>query len=455
MELAAVVVIPSSEDLTSIGEAQPHTPAASEESQALYSSRKPILGNDVLRSWMEPVRKLGLRTLWLASRPLLGENLAHELGRFTRQGVERLLMIKLKSYAEIDLTDLLRFHCERRNSVTEAKDTHGQLGVSLIDHPSLRSATHVNEFNGHAPYRFRGYAKRILSAKERQELVGDALIGACAMKPSGTQIREQVWIGEGVKLEESVRVIGPTYIGTRTLVRAGVTIGPFASLERDCVVDCGTAVEQSTVLPHTYLAPGLLIRRALVDGERLEDLRSGVVADLQPARLGSRLHRRSTFGEPLADLFSRQGSTSPWGFATELERAAAVAPGAVVKSDTATILAFAGGSSSAGRRAQRKDLLRALRFSGAPVIIDLSACVTLNHEDIGLLLECLAHVAGRDTKIFLAAASPVNRVLLEATRISLVVPVLSSVEEALAHPTLFAENGPEDSLAARSQTRSA
>ncbi len=43
------------------------------------------------------------------------------LAEFARQGVERLLMIKLKSYAEMDLADLLRFHCESRNPVTEAQ----------------------------------------------------------------------------------------------------------------------------------------------------------------------------------------------------------------------------------------------------------------------------------------------------------------------------------------------
>jgi carbonic anhydrase/acetyltransferase-like protein (isoleucine patch superfamily) len=77
------------------------------------------------------------------------------------------------------------------------------------------------------------------------------------MRPLGTEIREQVWVGEGANLADSVRVIGPTYIGARTIVQAGATIGPFASVEHDCVVGCGTTVERSTVLPYTYLAPGL------------------------------------------------------------------------------------------------------------------------------------------------------------------------------------------------------
>jgi carbonic anhydrase/acetyltransferase-like protein (isoleucine patch superfamily) len=197
----------------------------------------------------------------------------------------------------------------------ETEDARGQLGVCVLDHLALHATGEKYAFScaptesGHTPYQFRGYAKRILSARERQELVGDALTGACAMRPLGTQIREQVWVGEGVNLAGSVRVIGPTYIGSHTIIRAGATIGPFASVEHDCVVDCGTTVERSTVLPYTYLAPGLLIRHELVDGGYLEDLSWGTVADLQPTRLGSRIQRRESRRQGFGGMaaFSRAG----------------------------------------------------------------------------------------------------------------------------------------------------
>ena len=325
MELGAVVVVPAWEDLTTaIREAEPHALTLSKHPRPLYSSRMPILGNDVLRSWMERVRKVGVQSLWLTSSPR-DENVSWSaLAEFARQGIERLLVIKLKSYAEMDLADLLRFHCESRNPVTEAQDARGQLGVCLLDHLALRATGEKYEFScaptgsGRTPYQFHGYAKRILSARERQELVGDGLTGACAMRPLGAQVREQVWIGEDVTLASSARVIGPAYIGARTVVRAGATIGPFASVERDCVVDCGTTVERSTVLPHTYLAPGILIRHGLVDGGNLEDLDWGVVADLQPAGLGSRILQRESRGQASSqtatDIHLSAGSLSTWDF---------------------------------------------------------------------------------------------------------------------------------------------
>ncbi len=330
MELGSVVVVPAREDFMGIHEAQPYAAAAFANPQSFYSAystRIPVLGNDILQSWIQRVRELGVQSLWITSDARSGSVAGSALGELARQGVERLLVIKLKSYAEMDLTDLLRFHCERRNPVTEAQDSRGQLGVCLLDNRALRPTAANDESSsadcGRIPYRFRGYSKRILSVRERQELVGDALTGACAMRPAGTKIRDQVWVGEGVTLADSVRLVGPTYIGARTVIHAGATIGPFASVESDCVVDCGTTVERSTVLPHTYLAPGLLIRHGLVDGGHLENLTWGTVADLRPAGLGSRIQRREshtaprkpTFRETAPDTFSGADGSVVWDFA--------------------------------------------------------------------------------------------------------------------------------------------
>jgi carbonic anhydrase/acetyltransferase-like protein (isoleucine patch superfamily) len=316
VELAAVVVVPGQIDFA-FREPQPLS-FSSGVSPAIHSSLLPVLGNDVLRTWTERIHKLGVPRFWLTPTADDDCEISSGLGKLARQGIERLLMIKLKSYAEMDLSDLLHFHCQKQNSVTEAHDSRGHLGVCVFDHAALAGLGKTNDsaipVDGKRNlYPFRGYAKRILSATERQELVGDALTGACAMRPLGKEIREQVWVGEGVDLAESVRVIGPTYIGDRTIVRAGAVIGPFASVERDCLVDCGTTVERSTVLPGTYLASGILIRHALVDGGYLEDLRCGAVADLLPSGMAGKVHchAQRSMSEPAADIFSRAGNVMP------------------------------------------------------------------------------------------------------------------------------------------------
>jgi len=75
-------------------------------------------------------------------------------------------------------------------------------------------------------------------------------------------------------------------------------------------------VERSTVLPYSYLAPGLLIRHQLVDGGYLEDLSWGTIADLQPAGLGSRIQRRESRRQAVREtgVVSRAGGASTRDF---------------------------------------------------------------------------------------------------------------------------------------------
>lgn len=122
-----------------------------------------------------------------------------------------------------------------------------------------------------------------------------------------------------------------------------------------------------------------------------------------------------------------------------------------MKASAGTVLPFPCASRSAGRRALRKELLRALRASGSPVIVDFSDCGTLNHEDIDLMLKCAAQVAGRDTQLLFVSGSRATRVLLDVTRVSSLVPVFNSVTEALAYPQTGAASDAEDFLASQGQ----
>lgn len=308
MELAAVVMVPDQKDFVSVNQPGLHVLPL----RPLTSPLLPIVGNDVLHTWTDRIRKLGVSKLWLTS--LRERDVCSDLGKLFQQGVERFLMVKLKSYAEMDLADVVRFHCEGQNSVTDVEDSKGQLGVSILDGAASPAMAREPEFSNvlacaePAKYAFRGYAKRILSSKERQALIGDALTGACAMRPLGREVRDQVWIGKGASLADSAKILGPTYIGDRTVVRAGAVIGPFASIEHDCTVDCGTTVEESTVLPCTYIAPGLLIRHALVDGGHLEDLHRGLIADIEAAGLSRRTQTRNDNATSLDALAASQ----PW-----------------------------------------------------------------------------------------------------------------------------------------------
>jgi STAS domain len=116
---------------------------------------------------------------------------------------------------------------------------------------------------------------------------------------------------------------------------------------------------------------------------------------------------------------------------------------------TRTVLSFPHASSSAAQRKLRKDLRNALLGCESPVIVDLTGQLTLNQKDIDLLLDCIAQVVGRDTQLFLVAGSRVIRVLLEVTRISSIVPVFDSLQEALAYRRVSAQKTIEEIPAAQ------
>lgn len=113
-----------------------------------------------------------------------------------------------------------------------------------------------------------------------------------------------------------------------------------------------------------------------------------------------------------------------------------------MKNVTWTVVQFPSDLGFKSRRTLRKDLLTALRVSGAAVIVDLSGRQSLDHDDIDLLLECVANVAGRDAKLVIVAGSRVLRALLEVSRISSIVPICASAEEAFAYPQVAPETIP-------------
>ena len=149
MELSAIVVVPGIEEAAAVCGFVPKVLEALEILWPLCSSRmadtwqrcpafvdgsRPQARSAKLVAYFRcPRRKHGLVLSW-PSWPGRGSN--------------GFCVIKLKSYAEMDLADLLRFHCEKRNPVTEAHDSRGQLGVCLLDRRALRS---TGEKHDHVP----------------------------------------------------------------------------------------------------------------------------------------------------------------------------------------------------------------------------------------------------------------------------------------------------------------
>ena len=121
-----------------------------------------------------------------------------------------------------------------------------------------------------------------------------------------------------------------------------------------------------------------------------------------------------------------------------------------------TIMPFPAASNTAARRALPKRLVSALRASESRVFLDLTGRNRLDRDDIDILLSCVGQAAGRDTELVLVAGSRVIRLLLDVTRISSLVTVLDSIEDAFASMPIPVAGVTQDIRAVQfSQPRSA
>lgn len=230
---------------------------------------------------------------------------------YARSGVERILLVSLGAYNEVDFNDLLRFHLDNRTLVTNVSDDQGPLGISMIESKAVDSEALVrNRLSALAScsssYEFSGYCNRLDTAADYRRLALHGLTALCQLKPVGREIAPGIWMGDGARINKSARVLGPAYIAAGSRLRPGVLVAGGSSIERNCDVDCGTVIENSSILPRTYLGPGLHVNQSLVNGSRLTHLGRNLEVELAETNLlgwsGNRASRRLL--ETLESLFT-------------------------------------------------------------------------------------------------------------------------------------------------------
>jgi hypothetical protein len=214
-----------------------------------------------------------------------------KLVELSAQGTGSVLIVRLGSYAEVDYSDLLRFHEQGGEAVTCVHDAQGPLQVCVFtlssrpDWLNMRRDLFRSFRQASSRYEFRGYVNRLESAHDLRRLTSDALSRRCQLEPIGTQLRPNIWMGEGARVDRGARVVAPAYVGAGSRIRAGALITKCSSIERNCEIDSGTIVEDSNVLPLSYVGPGLEVSHSVIDGSRLLHLRRNLELDLQDRRL--------------------------------------------------------------------------------------------------------------------------------------------------------------------------
>jgi NDP-sugar pyrophosphorylase family protein len=158
-----------------------------------------------------------------------------------------------------------------------------------------------------------GYMNPLADARDLRQLCVDILTLETETRPSGSEVRPGVWIGPGVGIDPSARVIAPAFIGNSARVGAGAVVTRCTAIENGARVDCGTVVENSTVLASSYVGAGLDLAHSVVGMGRIANLRRNTTVEVAdrnliahaPARGARKLLRLTT--EFLSALTAKLG----------------------------------------------------------------------------------------------------------------------------------------------------
>ena len=231
------------------------------------------------------------RTRWDNVQTLIVQDvgcaISQILADYSQNGIAYTFVTWADTYLETDLLDLFYFHRESRQTVTRAFDGDAPLALWTVDCAKAQSLPIEQLLHGHTapPYFVRGYMQRLSAPGVLRQFAEDALRGRCEARPCGKEIRPGIWVDDGGEIQRGARIVAPAYIGGRSKILSDVLITRFSSIERDCFVDCGTVIENSSILAGTHIGIWLDVCHAVVSGNRMLSLERDVMVAISDPSL--------------------------------------------------------------------------------------------------------------------------------------------------------------------------
>jgi NDP-sugar pyrophosphorylase family protein len=211
---------------------------------------------------------------------------------YASEGVENVLVLRLGPYAEFNLDPLLRFHSDRRQNATVIFGPDGEpLDAAIVQAARRNDAAFLMQSGLRAtrlpsePYVVPGYINRLESAHDLRRLAQDALLMRCDIRPNGSELKPGVWAAEHARIHRTARVLAPAFVGAHARLRAASVVTRCSVVEHHAEVDCGTVLEDTTILPYTYVGPGLDASHAVAGFGRLVHLLRKAEVEIADSRL--------------------------------------------------------------------------------------------------------------------------------------------------------------------------
>lgn len=210
---------------------------------------------------------------------------------YADEGVDQVLLLRLGPYAEFELEDFLRFHQEHRQTATLLCDKNGPLDAAVVQAARRNDAAFLLRNGLRAtrlpsePYLTRAYVNPLENAHDLRRLAQDALLMRCEIRPHGRELKPGVWVGERARIHRSARVLAPAFVGAHAKLRAASVVTRCSVVEHHAEVDCGTVLEDTSILPYTYVGTGLDAAHAVAGFGKICHLRRRAEVEIADPRL--------------------------------------------------------------------------------------------------------------------------------------------------------------------------
>jgi NDP-sugar pyrophosphorylase family protein len=215
---------------------------------------------------------------------------------FAQGGSELVLVVRLGAYAELDYEDLVQFHLDAGCRVTRVSDGAGiPLDTFVISASRRNDAAYLFRHELQEmrvpcdDYRFAGYINHLRDPKDFRVLALDGFAGIANLPPCGKQIKPGVWLGENARIHRNARLLAPCFVGANSNVRAAALLTRGSVVEHHTEVDCGTVVENSSILQTTKVGAGLDVTHSVVGFQKIWNLRRAVEVEIEDRQLVSTL----------------------------------------------------------------------------------------------------------------------------------------------------------------------
>jgi NDP-sugar pyrophosphorylase family protein len=227
----------------------------------------------------------------LTSRDRFWRTAENTYNEILQGGADLVVLIRMGSYAEIDFEKFVQFHLDQQARVSQVSHDNAPLEIFCISASRRNDAaslfrSELGKCRIECPmFKHTGYTNALSAPRDLRQLAIDILTLKTETAPTGDQVRPGVWVEKGAILEKGARIVAPAFIGSMARVRTHAVITRCSTVEHHAHVDCGSVVENSSVLPYSSVGAGLDIAHSVAGLGSLAHLRRDVIVEIADPKL--------------------------------------------------------------------------------------------------------------------------------------------------------------------------